>query len=104
VWAAAPLKDHMLRGTIKAPPRRQVGGRMIKKWLPFSKGSPWGGGVELEEDDPDDPPVQESQASYLRRLGLLSPGEERRLKKADLAPEILQKRREPFDVVGTFPL
>jgi hypothetical protein len=33
--------------------------------------------------DPDDPPVFESQASYLKRHGLLLPGEEERLTDAD---------------------
>jgi hypothetical protein len=33
--------------------------------------------------DPDDPPTFESQAAYLKRLGLLLAGEERRLRKAD---------------------
>jgi hypothetical protein len=33
--------------------------------------------------DPDDPPTFESQATYLRRLGLFLPGERKRLKAAD---------------------
>jgi hypothetical protein len=37
--------------------------------------------------DPDDPPVFESQASYLKRHGLLLDGELKRLKKADFKPE-----------------
>jgi hypothetical protein len=37
--------------------------------------------------DVDDPPVFESQASYLLRLGLLDASERRRLTAADFAPE-----------------
>lgn len=38
---------------------------------------------------PLDPPRFESQAAYLRRLGLLQPGELRRLKDSDFEPEVL---------------
>jgi hypothetical protein len=37
--------------------------------------------------DPDNPPIYESQASYLERHGLFLPGERRRLKPADFEPE-----------------
>jgi hypothetical protein len=37
--------------------------------------------------DPEDPPIYESQAAYLKRLGLLLDGELKRLKKADFEPE-----------------
>ena len=37
--------------------------------------------------DLEDPPVYESQASYLDRLGLFLPGEKKRLKKADFAAD-----------------
>lgn len=62
--------------------RRQVGG----------KGKPCGGilvyGVSyFIEIDPSGLPLFESQAAYLRRLGLLLPGEARRLKPADYEPE-----------------
>ncbi len=36
--------------------------------------------------DPENPPVYESEAAYLARLGLLLPGERKRLKKADFEP------------------
>jgi hypothetical protein len=39
--------------------------------------------------DPLDPPTFESEAAYLRRHGLLLPGEARRLKAADFEPETL---------------
>lgn len=71
-------------------PRRWIGGRTIKKWLPFTKGSPRGEGVEIEEDDPADPPVQESQAAFLKRHSLLLAGEARRLRQRDFAPEVCE--------------
>lgn len=37
--------------------------------------------------DPEDPPVYESQAEYLRQHGLFLPGEQRRLKPKDYEPE-----------------
>lgn len=37
--------------------------------------------------DPNDPPMFELQAAYLKRLGLFLSGEERRLKKSDFEPE-----------------
>lgn len=37
--------------------------------------------------DPDDPPLYESQASYLERHGLFLPGERKRLTKADWEAE-----------------
>jgi hypothetical protein len=40
--------------------------------------------------DSDDPPVYESEASYLDRLGLFLPGEKKRLKKADFEPDTLE--------------
>ena len=53
------------------------------------RGNPIGGklavfaGVAI---DADDPPMFESEASYLDRLGLFLPGEKKRLKKADWDP------------------
>ncbi len=41
--------------------------------------------------DPNDPPIFESQAAYLKRLGLLTPAEQKRLTKKDYAPEILAR-------------
>jgi hypothetical protein len=38
--------------------------------------------------DHDDPPRFESQATYLQRLGLLLPGERKRLKPSDFEPEL----------------
>jgi hypothetical protein len=45
--------------------------------------------------DPDDPPVFESEAAYLKRHGLLLPGEGSRLTTNDFEPEVLE-----VDVVG----
>jgi hypothetical protein len=39
--------------------------------------------------DSDDPPLYESEASYLDRHGLFLPGERKRLKKADFEPETM---------------
>jgi hypothetical protein len=41
--------------------------------------------------DPEDPPTFESQAAYLKRLGLLLAGEERRLRRGDWDAEIIQR-------------
>jgi hypothetical protein len=57
-------------------------------------GSPIGGTLAVFDGvaiDPDDPPTFESQAAYLKRHGLFLAGEERRLKKADLEAEAIQK-------------
>jgi len=43
--------------------------------------------AEYESFDYANPPVFESQAAFLRRLGLLLPGELRRLKASDFEPE-----------------
>jgi hypothetical protein len=40
--------------------------------------------------DPNDPPTFESQASYLKRLGLLLPGEARRLRPRDFEPDAVE--------------
>ena len=40
--------------------------------------------------DSEDPPRYESQSSYLDRLGLLLPGEKRRLRKVDFEPELIE--------------
>ena len=42
----------------------------------------------MVEVDEEDPPLFEAQASYLERLGLLLPGERRRLAKSDFEPEL----------------
>jgi hypothetical protein len=44
--------------------------------------------------DPNDPPRFESQATYLRRHGLLQPGELQRLKAKDFEPEIVRFEEE----------
>jgi hypothetical protein len=47
------------------------------------------GGVVLSESDP---PTYESDASYLRRLGLLLPGELRRISRDDFNPVVIRRR------------
>lgn len=44
--------------------------------------------------DPNDPPRYEAQASYLKRHGLLLPGEERRLRPADFEAETVTAEEE----------
>jgi len=47
--------------------------------------------------DPAHPPTFEAQATYLKRLKLLLPGEERRLKAADFDPESIDPFRYGYD-------
>jgi hypothetical protein len=47
--------------------------------------------------DFDDPPLFEAQASYLKRHGLLSKAEEKRLKPADFEPETCLKYMKTYD-------
>jgi len=53
------------------------------------------GELRAERFDPTDPPVFESQASYLKRHGLLMPGENLRIKPAHYSPEILPRKLWP---------
>jgi hypothetical protein len=60
----------------------------------------------LADCDPADPPQIESMAVFLRRLGLLVPGEERRIPKRAWKPETLKVDPEgwaPFGVGGYDP-
>jgi hypothetical protein len=86
-----------------AEPRRRLGGKGTPKSevlavVPrFAYGVPvdWITAADLQTWprltctplDPRDPPVFESEAAYLERHNLFSPGERRRLRKADWAPE-----------------
>lgn len=72
-------------------PRARLGGRGtalhdIGALVPeFEFGIPstgWGADFDV-----NDPPLFESEASYLRRLNLFVPGEQKRLQKADFEPE-----------------
>lgn len=45
--------------------------------------------------DPSEPPCFESEASFLRRLGLLRPGEARRLRASSFEPEPLPRQFWP---------
>lgn len=47
--------------------------------------------------DPNDPPTYESQASYLRRLELFAPGEERRLPVDAFEPETITIEEEKLN-------
>jgi hypothetical protein len=58
------------------------------------RGNPVGGKLAIFKGvaiDSDDPPLYESQASYLDRNGLFLPGEKKRLKKADWEAEAISK-------------
>ena len=78
--------------------RRRLGGRGapesdVLACVPtFARGIP----TDWDEDGFDryDPPTFESEATYLRRLKLLLPGELRRLKAADFDPEVVASPRE----------
>jgi len=67
--------------------RRQIGGSggRCPALVPHS----WCGIPHIDEIDWKDPPVFESEASYLDRHGLLRAGERRRLKPADFEPVTL---------------
>lgn len=53
------------------------------------------GHCKAQKFDPQDPPRFESQAAYLKRLGLLLRGEASRLTARDLQPQILPKAYWP---------
>lgn len=77
-------------------PRRVVGGdgEPAECWAPTD----WGILNEWVRVNPDDPPLIESQAAYLKRHGLLLRGEAKRLKARDFKPERLPRRWWPrFD-------
>lgn len=74
-------------------PRERLGGvgtplHELQPLVPeFEFGIPssdWG-----DDFDVNDSPIYESQAAYLRRLDLLTPGELKRIKKAQYLPEIV---------------
>ena len=46
--------------------------------------------VIFHADDPSNPPAFESEAAYLKRHGLLTPEETRRLRKKDFEPEVIE--------------
>jgi hypothetical protein len=75
--------------------RRDVHGRIL---FPEWQNRPFAG-VAI---DPLDPPRFESEASYLERLGLLLPGERRRLREEDFVPEVLLPDDDEDDP-GTAP-
>ncbi len=48
--------------------------------------------------DAKNPPLFESEAAYLKRLGLLFPGEARRIRKEDLDPAPLPRMHWPYEL------
>jgi hypothetical protein len=101
---AAWIEDHP--GTrpavwwrVEAPePRQRLGGVGNPAPPPLWRGAPryWCGAPDTQwrEMDPEDPPVYESQAEYLRRHALLSVGELERLTPAEFEPETITHPRE----------
>jgi hypothetical protein len=75
-------------------PRQRVGGIGVSRHPGITYGVPsyW----ELPFDA-DSPPVFESQAAYLRRLGLFFPGERRRLSLCDFEPCVISLS-EPYTI------
>ena len=80
-------------------PRKRLGGVGTARsdYLPDFKLPPTDAFVAV---DPDDPPSFESQAAYLKRLGLLLPGEEKRLVRHDFAPEAIEPKPPHSHAVG----
>jgi hypothetical protein len=83
-WSApkAPWEDHNRNGR---QPRQRLGGTGTPAYE-WNTENLWTGLPRtwiVDSLDPEDPPQFESQASYLKRHGLLLPGEERR---ADFSP------------------
>jgi hypothetical protein len=76
-----------------AEPRHRVGGRGVAShdfypaWAPAFE---WGVPAYWEGCDPEDPPQFESQACYLRRHGLLTAEEQRRLPVDAFEPETIR--------------
>jgi hypothetical protein len=74
-------------GKVEDPRRRigePLGARLYGPECRFGIPLKW-----VQDPDPRDPPAFEAQASYLKRHGLFLPGEEKRLQKADFAPDIV---------------
>lgn len=91
-------------------PRLQISGAGAPPWDVGFAHAPWFecGLPQLWEDfDPKDAPRFESQANYLRRHGLLMPGEEKSLKPEDFESESYQLnveyRKEQHELVQQDP-
>jgi len=92
-----PYKGIYFHGTLPEP-RQRIGGTgtpnyEVLSYVPhFAKGIPTG--WDEKSIDPDNPPIFESEASYLLRHDLLSLAEKRYL---DLHPELLKPEKIIFD-------
>lgn len=86
-WSRPVWSDRPPSMKSECEPRRRLGGVGRDQGYNFRLGLPtyW----YDEPSDPSDPPKFESQAAYLDRHGLLSAGEQRRLKAADFQPETI---------------
>ena len=56
-------------------------------WSWRQEGQPYTRGVPISDTDP---PMFESEATYLARLGLLEPGERERIPRIDFEPEVIR--------------
>ena len=56
-------------------------------WSWRQEGQPYTRGVPISDTDP---PMFESEATYLARLGLLDPGERKRIPRIDFEPEVIR--------------
>jgi hypothetical protein len=75
-------------------PRQRLSGTGTPAWEVMAYMPRWDLGIPEDwaytcDFDEDDPPTYESQAAYLKRHGLLAPGELKRLTKADFEPELV---------------
>jgi hypothetical protein len=89
---AAPKVPKWHRGEM-VEPRRRIGGAGAPSWEQFPAILPYyrfGIPVSFEGIDKADPPTFESEATYLKRNGLLSPGEERRIPPEAWEPEAVR--------------
>ena len=84
-------------GTLPEP-RERLGGSGTPAWEAMAIAPAFPLGVpDLVDVDPADPSLFESQAAYLRRHGLLLPGEARRLRPRDFEPERIKLLRQESD-------
>jgi hypothetical protein len=70
---------------LSGPPYERCAAKSAQRNRPRCRSRSTGNGW-IRSVDPNDPPILESEVSYLERHGLLLPGERQRLRKADFEP------------------
>ncbi len=73
--------------------RRQVSGQGVTSWENYPAWIPryfLGAPLDWDSIDEDDPPIFESEATYLDRFGLLSKSEKAKISPADFDPESIE--------------